>query len=137
MRRFEEPGAGRSRLPKLICSAGSNLAVAAPRRSTAMRLAGGLACFAFWLAAALAAWRERRRARRRLESWLTMDRRILVDIGLRPSDVQAIVYGDAAGAGLAERGGRWNPVRGDKVVDTRLRAPQLRVIASDDLDAAA
>ena len=91
MRRVEERTAGRSTLPKLICSAGPELNEAAPRRSTGMRLAASMVGVARRFAAAIGAWRERRRARRRLESWLTMDPRTLADIGLRPADVQALV----------------------------------------------
>jgi uncharacterized protein YjiS (DUF1127 family) len=136
MRRVEEPRAGRS-TPKLICSAGSDLQIVAPRRGTRTRLAGRIAGMAQRLAAAVGAWRQRRRARQRLESWLTMDARTLADIGLRPADVQAMVYGSAGGAQLAERGGRWSPGAGEKAIDARRHAPQLRVIAGDDLDAAA
>ena len=137
MRRVEELRAGRSTLPKLICPAGSDLHLVAPRRGTATRLAGLMAGMARRLAAAISAWRERRRARRRLESWLTMDPRTLADIGLRPADVQAMVYAGAADARLADRGGRWISAAGEKVSDARPRGPQLRVVAGDDLDAAA
>jgi uncharacterized protein YjiS (DUF1127 family) len=137
MRRVQEPKAGRGTLPKLICSAGSDLEVVASRRGTATRLAGRIAGIAQRLAEALSAWRERRRARRRLESWLTIDPRTLADIGLRPADVQAMVYGSAGGVQLADRGGRWTPSAGEKVIDACPRGPQLRVVTDDDLDAAA
>ena len=114
MRRVEEPTAGRRTPPKLICSAGSDLQVVAPRRNTATRLAGRMAGAARRLAAVIGRWRERRRARRRLESWLTMDPRL-----------------------LADRGGRWTSSAGEKVIDASGRAPQLRLVADDDLDAAA
>lgn len=137
MRRVEEPTAGRSTLPRLIRPAGSDLQAVAPRRGTRKRLAGRIAGMAQRLAAAISAWRERRRGRRRLESWLTIDPRTLADIGLRPADVQAMVYAGAGGAQLADRGGRWTPGAGEKVIDARARAPRLRVVAGDDLDAAA
>jgi len=137
MHGIEEPQAGRSTLPKLICSAGSDLHLTAPRRGTALRLASSMLGLARRVAAVVGAWRERRRARRRLESWLTMDPRLLADIGLRSDDVRAMVYGGVAGERLADRGGRWTASAGEKVIDARTRAPQLRVVASDDLDAAA
>jgi uncharacterized protein YjiS (DUF1127 family) len=124
-------------LPKLICPAEPDLPVAAPRRGTMLRLAGSVVGLVRRAAAVVSAWRERRRARRRLESWLTMDPRTLADIGLRPADVQAMVYGAAGGAQLAERGGRWTHDGGEMVIDARARAPRLRVVAGDDLDAAA
>ena len=137
MHRVKELTVGRSTRPKLICPAGSDLNEAAPGRGTAVGLATRLAGAAGRLAAAIGAWRERRRARRRLESWLTMDPRTLADLGLRPTDVQAMVYAGAGDAQLAERGGRWPASAGVKVIDARTRAPQLRVFACDDLDAAA
>jgi uncharacterized protein YjiS (DUF1127 family) len=137
MRRVEEPTAGRSTLPKLICPAGSDLEKPAVRRGSTMSLPTRMAAIAPRLAAAISAWRECRRARRRLESWLTMDPRTLADIGLRPADVQAMVYAGAGSAQLAERGGRWTSSTGRKVIDAPRRAPQLRVVAGDHLDAAA
>lgn len=137
MRRVEEPTAGRSTPPKLICSAGSDLQVVAPRRNTATRLAGRMAGAARRLAAVIGRWRERRRARRRLESWLTMDPRLLADLGLRSDDVQAMIYAGVEGRRLADRGGRWTSSADEKVIDARRRTPQLRVVADDDLDAAA
>ena len=105
MQAMEQPGAGRSALPQRLCLARSEPAPGGRGRAAALRL-GGLARR---LARALGAWRARRRARRQLESWLTMDPRLLADLGLRPSDVKAMAYG---GARLAERGGRWAPRAG-------------------------
>jgi len=136
MQGFEVTTAAQSTLPKLVCSAGPDLQEAAPRRRTAMRLAGCMARTADRLATALSGWRQRRRARRRLESWLTMDPRTLADIGLRPADVQAMVYLGAGGAQIAGRGGRWSSDAGEKVIDASRRTPQLRVVAGD-LDVAA
>jgi uncharacterized protein YjiS (DUF1127 family) len=133
MQTVEAPAAGQSRLPKLVCTAGPDPTVAAPRRSTALRLASFIA---HRLAAAIRTWRERRRARRRLESWLTMDPRTLADLGLRPADVQAMVYAGGRGAQLAARGGRWHADACDNVIDARTRA-HLRIVGGDDLDAAA
>ena len=127
----EPPRAGRNRLPQLIRPAGSGPIPAAPRRR--IRLAG----MARWLVALIAAWRARRRARCRLESWLTMDPRTLADIGLRPADVQVMAYAGAADAQIAARGGRWAATAGETVVEARRHTPQLRLAAGDDLDAAA
>jgi uncharacterized protein YjiS (DUF1127 family) len=135
MHAVKQPGAGRSRLPKLICPAEPDPTPAAPRRR--LRLAGPLAGIARRLDAALAAWRARRRARRRLESWLTMDPRTLADLGLRRADVQAMVYAGGAGAQVAARGGRWAALAGATVAEARHRPAQLRLVAGDDLDAAA
>ena len=131
----EQPGAGRNRLPKLICPARSDPMPAGPRRS--IRLAASLAGLGRRLAAVITAWRGRRRARRRLDSWLSMDARALADIGLRRADVQAMVYAGGAGAQLADRGGRWAAIEGETVVPACRRTPQLRLVAGDDLDAAA
>jgi uncharacterized protein YjiS (DUF1127 family) len=87
------------------------------------------------MTAAISGWRARRRARRRLDRWLAIDPRVLADIGMRPADVHAAVY---AGARLADRRGRrWTASAGETVVAARRRLPQLRVVAADDLDAAA
>jgi uncharacterized protein YjiS (DUF1127 family) len=129
MNEFQEPRAGRAKLPQLVRPAAPVPVASAP--AAASELLAGLGRR---LAVVIAGWRARRRARRRLESWLTMDRRVLADIGMRPADVQAAVY---AGAPLAERGGRWTRAAGDTVVPARRPVPQLRVVASDDLDAAA
>jgi uncharacterized protein YjiS (DUF1127 family) len=124
MQDFYGPRAGRVALPKRIRPAAPTARGAAVRRVARTGRA---------FAALIARWRARRQARRHLESWLTMDPRLLADIGLQRTDVHAAVYG---GARLTDRGGRCVATAA-KVVDVTRRTPLLRLVASDDLDAAA
>ena len=114
MQDFYEPRAGRVALPKRIRPAAPTVDSAAVGRVARTGRA---------FAALIASWRARRRARRRLESWLTMDPRVLADIGLQRADVHAAVYG---GARLADRGGRCVATAATAVDVTR-RTPQLRL----------
>jgi uncharacterized protein YjiS (DUF1127 family) len=131
MEAIEPPRAGRSTLPQRLCPARSEPAPAGRGRAAVLRLKG----LARRVAGAFGAWRARRRARRQLEIWLTMDPRLLADLGLRPSDVRAMAYG--GGARLAERGGRWVPRPAGTVLAACRRAAPLRVVADDDLEDAA
>lgn len=127
MQKFEQSKAGQVAAPTPLRSAAPTASDAAPIRSAMLAVVS-------WLRQSIDGWRARRSARRRLESWLTMDPRLLADIGLQRTDVHAAIYG---GARLADRGGRWASFTGAKVLGVRSRTPQLRVVAGDDLDAAA
>ena len=133
MHAVENPKAGQTRLPQLVCLTNAQSAPVASRRNGARRLAAGLSGLAHAFARLLSGWRERRRARRRLESWLTIDPRLLADIGLRPDEVRAVAQGDIPASHLADRGGRWLPGHGR----TTTAAAPLRLVGGDDLDAAA
>jgi uncharacterized protein YjiS (DUF1127 family) len=126
MQDFYEPRAGQVTPPTLIRPADPTTSGAASLRSAVHALTARLR-------RSIAGWRARRRARRRLESWLTMDPRLLADIGLQRADVDAAVY---AGATLADRGGRQASAAADVVVEARPRTP-LRLVARGELDAAA
>jgi len=129
MQAVEQPSAERGRLPQLVRLAASEPAAVAARR--------GPPAVADRVAALIGAWRARHRARRLLESWLTIDPHVLADIGLRPAEVQAVVYGGVAAVHLADRSGRWARAGSETVAEAHRLAPQLRLIAGDDLDAAA
>ena len=106
----------------------------APRRlGSAARLFGGVAHLIRRFARLLAERRQRRRAA--LHSWTTMDARLLADIGVRRSDVHAVLY---AGVPIERLGAR--PVSGadGEVAEQPSRAaPHLRLVVADHLDEAA
>lgn len=127
MQTFEQPKAGQVTASTPIRSATPPLGGTTPFHSA-------LRAVADWLRRSIDGWRARRNARRQLESWLTMDPRLLADIGVQRADVHAAVYGVAR---LADRGGRWAAPAGAKVLGVRCRTPQLRGVTGNDLDAAA
>jgi uncharacterized protein YjiS (DUF1127 family) len=100
------------------------------RSSTPLRLAGGaLRALARMLA-------RRRRARRAsLHSWMSMDPRVLADIGVTRADVQAVLYAGVPVERLGAR--RATPSGAEMVAKPRRPAPQPRLAVTDDLDAAA
>jgi hypothetical protein len=78
---------------------------------------------------------RRRRRRPRLQGWMTMDPRLLADIGVTHADVQAALYAGVPIERLAA-----DPARaaGCEVVPKLCRrAPRLRLVVADDLDRAA
>jgi uncharacterized protein YjiS (DUF1127 family) len=76
----------------------------------------------------------RRRRRPSLQSWMSMDPRLLADIGVRRADVQAVLY---AGVPIERLGARRPEPSTGTVARTCPRTPQLQLVAADDLDEAA
>jgi hypothetical protein len=76
-----------------------------------------------------------RRRRPRLDGWMAMDPRLLADIGVSRTDLHAVLYG---GAPIERLGARPAiPSSGEVVQGPRRPAPRLRLVAAEDLDAAA
>ena len=133
MRSSTTAGTGRSEAARRLRTADSDPVGAPRRRWTAARLVGGAACLIRGLARLLAGRRRRRRPR--LQGWMTMDPRVLADIGVTRADVQAVLY---AGVPIERLGARPANRSGRAVLATTCRpAPRLRLVAADDLDEAA
>ena len=132
---FEEPSAERRALPRGIGVAASARPEGAAQRSPAIRFAARAADHVRRLAARLAE-RRRRRARPRLASWMAIDPRVLADIGVRPADLQAVVYGGLPFEQLAARGPDEAPA-GELRMTPRQWRPKLCLVGAADLDAAA
>lgn len=132
MRSSTTAGAGRSEAARRLRTADSDPVGAVRHRWTA-RLVGGAACLIRGLARLLAGRRRRRRPS--LQGWMTMDPRVLADIGVTRADVQAVLYAgvpiERLGARPASRSGR------AVVAQPCRRAPRLRLVVADDLDEAA
>jgi len=86
-----------------------------------------MALFRRWLAWMSGPGRRTRRAN--VRALLSLDERMLADIGLRPADVRSVVHGGVSEARLADRGGRWAPASGEIVIEARRRPPLLRGVA--------
>ncbi len=132
---FEEPGAERRALPRLVGAVASAKPEGAAQRSPAVRLAARAADHVRRLAARLAE-RRRRRARPQLASWMAIHPRVLADIGVRPADLQAAVYGGVPFEQLAARGPDEAPVGELRMAPRQWRA-KLCLVGAADLDAAA
>jgi hypothetical protein len=66
---------------------------------------------------------------------MAMDPRLLADIGVSRTDLQAVLY---AGSPIERLGARRvGPSAGEVVSSPRRPAPPLRLVGADDLDAAA
>ena len=73
--------------------------------------------------------------RPRLDGWMTMDPRLLADIGVSRTDIQAALF---AGSPIERLGGRRvSPSAGEVVSGPRRPAPCLRLVEPEHLDAAA
>ena len=76
-----------------------------------------------------------RRRRPRLDGWMAMDPRLLADIGVSRTDLQAVLY---AGSPIERLGARRGGPSAGRVVSSPHRpAAPLRLVGTDDLDAAA
>ena len=126
-------GAERSEAARRLRSADCDAIGTVLPPSMAARLVAGAANLIRGLARLLAGRRRRRRPR--LQGWMTIDPRVLADIGVTRADVQAVLYAgvpiERLGAGPASRSGR------AVVAKPCRRAPRLRLVAADDLDQAA
>jgi uncharacterized protein YjiS (DUF1127 family) len=76
-----------------------------------------------------------RRRRPRLDGWMAMDPRLLADIGVSRTDLHAVLYAGAPIERLGARSARQSS--GEVVFSRRRPAAQLRLLGTDDLDAAA
>lgn len=127
MRSTATAGAGRSAASRLR-AAGSNLIESGRRGWTALRrVIGPLRRLVRRLVA--------RRRRPRLDGWMTMDPRLLADIGVSRTDLQAVLY---AGSPIERLGARRvGPSAREVVSGPRRPAPCLRLVEPEHLDAAA
>ena len=133
MRFSTTAGARRSAAPRRLGSTGPDPAGAARPWWTPARLLDGVARLIRGCVRLLAERRRRRRAG--LHAWTTMDPRLLADIGVRRSDVHAVLY-----AGVPLERLRARPARGSdgEVTGQPCRAaPRLRLVVADHLDEAA
>ena len=127
MRSTATGGAGRSTATALR-AAGSNPLERGRRGWTALRrVIGPLGRLVRRLVA--------RRRRPRLDGWMTMDPRLLADIGVSRTDLQAVLYAGSPIEGLGAR--RVSPSAGEVVSGPRRPAPCLRLVEPEHLDAAA
>jgi uncharacterized protein YjiS (DUF1127 family) len=132
MRSSTRARAERSDAAGRLPSDDSNSVGAMRQRWTPARLLDGVARLIRGCVRRLA---ERRRRRAGLHAWMTMDPRLLADIGVRRSDVHAVVY-----AGVPIERLRARPARGSdgEVAGQPCRtAPHLRLVGADHLDEAA
>jgi uncharacterized protein YjiS (DUF1127 family) len=132
MRFSTTAGARGSAAPRRLGSTGPDPVGAARQWWTPARLLDGVARLIRGCVRLLA---ERRRRRAGLHAWMTMDPRLLADIGVRRSDVHAVLY-----AGVPIERLRARPARGsdDEVTGQPCRAaPHLRLVVADHLDEAA
>jgi uncharacterized protein YjiS (DUF1127 family) len=132
MRSSATAGAGRSEAARRLRTADCDPVDAVRHQWTAARLVGGAASLIRGLARLLAGRRRRRRAR--LQGWMTMDPRVLADIGVTRADLQAVLY---AGVPIERLGARPASRSGRAVVAKPCRRPCLRLVVADDLDEAA
>lgn len=127
MRSAATAGAGRSAASRLR-AAGSNPLESGRRGWAALRrVLGSLPRLVRRIVA--------RRRRPRLDGWMTMDPRLLADIGVSRTDVQAVLYAGSPIEGLGAR--RVSPSAGEVVSGPRRPAPCLRLVEPEHLDAAA
>ena len=133
MRSSATAGVGRSEAVRRLRTADCDPVDAAVRhRWTAARLVGGAASLIRGLARLLAGRRRRRRAR--LQGWMTMDPRVLADIGVTRADLHAVLY---AGVPIERLGARPASGSGRAAMAKPCRRPCLRLVVADDLDEAA
>ena len=122
-------GAGRSTTATVLRPADrASVETPRPRRILTSLVGGAIRR----LARSLKGLRPRRRPR--LQGWMSMDPRVLADIGVSRADVQAVLY---AGVPIERLGTRRLPRSTGEVEPTCRPAPQLRLVVAEDLDAAA
>jgi uncharacterized protein YjiS (DUF1127 family) len=122
--------AGRSATATVLRPADRTFIEPPRRRWTSIRLVGGAIR---WLARLLKGLRPRRRPR--LEGWMSMDPRVMADIGVTRADVQAVLY---AGVPIERLGAKRRlPHSTGAIVQPCRPVPRLRLVVADDLDAAA